>query len=279
MSIIATREIIAAIIEEINGLKKIIKTTKPCIAIVRVGNHGDDVTYEKAIIKKFEQLNIKTQLCTCEIDITNHLFLKLIKQLNEDATIHGIIVLRPLPPHLDDDAIARKLDYTKDIDGLSYTNIARVFSQENKGIVPCTPQAIMRILNHLKIDLKGKNVTIVGAGMAVGRPLAIMMLNERATLTVCRSLTKDLVKECRSADILIAAAGVKHLIKKKHVKPDAIVIDVGINVENNKIYGDVAFDEVKDIASYISKVPGGVGSITTYVLALQLFKNLAFQNK
>ncbi|MDR1782041.1 MAG: bifunctional 5,10-methylenetetrahydrofolate dehydrogenase/5,10-methenyltetrahydrofolate cyclohydrolase, partial [Bacilli bacterium] len=230
-------------------------------------------------VKKFKELDIITILCTYPIDIDNEIFLDEIRKLNNDDTIHGIIVLRPLPLHLDDDAIASNLVSYKDIDGLSYTNIARVFSQENKGIVPCTPQAVMRILDYLKVNLKGKNVTIVGAGMAVGRPLAIMMLNERATLTICRSLTKDLVKECQNADILIAAAGVKHLIKKEHVKKDAIVIDVGINVEDNKIYGDVAFDEVKEIASAISKVPGGVGSITTYILALQLFKNLVYQKK
>ncbi|MDR3214829.1 MAG: bifunctional 5,10-methylenetetrahydrofolate dehydrogenase/5,10-methenyltetrahydrofolate cyclohydrolase [Bacilli bacterium] len=279
MNVINTKEIIENIKNDINILKTKTPIKEPCVAIVRVGDHGDDITYEKSIVKRFALLNIKTQLNTYQNNVDNNYFINEIIKLNNDHNINGIIVLRPLPTSIDDDMVAKILDDNKDIDGLSYTNIARVFSQENKGIIPCTPQAVMSILEYLKIDLKGKNVTIVGAGMAVGRPLSIIILNERATVTICRSLTSDLISECRKADIIIAAAGVKHLITKEHVKKGAIVIDVGINVIDNKIYGDVDFDNVKLKAQAITPVPGGVGSITPYILAKQLFQNLVNQKK
>lgn len=279
MNVIKAKPIVELIKKDIQQLKSKIITKNPCAAIVRVGDHGDDVAYERSIVKKFNELDIATKLVTFDLNVDNETLMKAIRELNNDENVNGIIVLRPLPNHLDDDMIAEALDYKKDIDGLSHTNIARVFTKDNLGIVPCTAQAVMEILDYVKIDLCGLNVTIVGAGMAVGRPLTILMLNKRATVTVCRSLTQDLVQECKKADIVIAAAGVKHLINHRHIKPGAIVIDVGINVENAKIYGDVDFKDVKPLTKYITPVPNGVGSITTYTLAKQLFKCIELQEK
>ncbi|MDL2211587.1 bifunctional 5,10-methylenetetrahydrofolate dehydrogenase/5,10-methenyltetrahydrofolate cyclohydrolase [Erysipelotrichaceae bacterium OttesenSCG-928-M19] len=279
MKIIKGKDIALKINEEIANLKQQIKNKDTKVAIVRVGNNGDDITYEKSIVKKFKELNINTQLETFTTNVAQEIFIDTIINLNNDDDINGIIILRPLPKQIDADLVARLIDHDKDIDGMSYTNIARLFTSDDFGFVPCTPQAIMEIIDYLKIDIGGLNVTIVGAGMAVGRPLSLLMLNRKATVTTCRTLTRDLVKECSKADIIVAAAGVKHLIKAKHVKENAIVIDVGINVENDKIYGDVDFDNVIDKVKYITPVPGGVGSITTMILAKQVFKAKLIQEQ
>lgn len=279
MSIIKGKDVVTKIKEEIELLKQKINPINPSVAIVRIGNHGDDITYEKSIVKKFGELGINTQLETFEQNVEQDTFFNAIKKLNENENINGIIVLRPLPEHIDSDLLAQLIDHDKDIDGISHVNIARVFSQENNGFVPCTPQAVMEIIDYLNVDLAGLNVTIVGAGMAVGRPLSILMLNRRATITICRTLTRDLVQECSKADVIIAAAGVKHLIKPEHIKENAIVIDVGINVEDGKIYGDVDFENVEPLTKYITPVPGGVGSITTHILAKQLYQAVLLQQK
>ena len=272
MSIVEGKELREKIKEEIALLKEQLSNSDLKVAIVRVGNHGDDITYEKSIVKKFKDLDIDTQLETFEKSVSHDEFVQTITRLNSDDNVNGIIILRPLPDQIDADMVAQLIDHNKDIDGMSYTNIARLFTSDDFGFVPCTPQSIIEIIDYLGVDISGMNVTIVGAGMAVGRPLSVLMLNRKATVTTCRQLTRDLVRECSRADVIIAAAGVKHLIKEEHVKDGAIIIDVGINVEDGKIYGDVDFDNVKDKARYITPVPGGVGSITTMILAKQVYK-------
>jgi len=277
--IIKGKELAEKIDGEINYYKSQLNDDDIKVAIVRIGEHGDDITYEKSIVKKFATIGIKTQLDTFDKKVSHDDFVTTINRLNNDDTVNGIIILRPLPKQINEDKVARLINHKKDIDGMSYTNIARLFTSDDFGFVPCTPQAIMELIDYVGIDLSGLNVTIVGAGMAVGRPLSVLMLNRKATVTTCASKTKDLVKECSKADIIIAAAGVKHIIKKEHVKDGAIVIDVGINVEDGKLYGDVDFENVKDKARYITPVPGGIGSITTMILAKQTYKAKCIQEK
>ncbi|MDF9867409.1 methylenetetrahydrofolate dehydrogenase (NADP+)/methenyltetrahydrofolate cyclohydrolase [Bacilli bacterium PM5-3] len=279
MNIVKGKDIALKITKEIDKYKSQLKNKEAKVAIVRVGDHGDDITYEKSIVKKFKEIGIDTELKTFDKMVSHDDFVTTIKNLNHDSEINGIIILRPLPDQIDADTIAQLIDHNKDIDGMSYTNIARLFTSDDFGFVPCTPQAVMEVIDYLKIDLGGLNVTIVGAGMAVGRPLSVLMLNRKATVTTCRTLTKDLVKECSNADVIVAAAGVKHLIKNEHVKNGAIVIDVGINVDNGKIYGDVDFENVVDKTKYITPVPGGIGSITTMILAKQVYKAKLIQEK
>ena len=279
MNLVKGKEIALKIMSEIQVLKEQIKDKNLLVAIVRVGNHGDDITYERSIVKKFLEIGIETQLVTFEKSVRHSKFVKTITELNNNEAVNGIIILRPLPKQINADLVAQILNHNKDIDGMSYTNIARLFTSDDFGFVPCTPQAIMEIIDYLKIDLAGLNVTIVGAGMAVGRPLSLLMLNRKATVTTCRALTRDLVKECHKADVVIAAAGVKGLIKVNHIKDGAIVIDVGINIVDGKVYGDVDFENVAPKCRYITPVPGGVGSITTMILAKQVYKAKLLQEK
>lgn len=276
--VIKGKDVAKRVLEDISILKKQSDGLAPKCVLIRVGHNGDDMAYERSIIKKFAEFDIATESIVLEESVTLADMLCIINDLNKNKDVHGILIFRPLPKHLDADIIAQTISPEKDIDGMSYVNMARLVQQEQKGFIPCTPQSIMTIVDYLGIDLKGLNVTIVGAGMAVGRPLSILMLNERATITVCRAHTKDLVKECSSADVVVAAAGVKHLIKNEHIKEGAVVIDVGINVEDGKLYGDVDFDNVVDKAAYITPVPGGVGSLTTLILAKHVYNALLAQN-
>lgn len=271
MKIINTVEIKEKIINDINILRNKVEFI-PNLAIVRVGDNKDDIYYEKSIIKKCEEFNIKTQVEICENTISNDDFLFLIKKLSEDDCIQGIIVLRPLPKHLSEDLLAQIINPKKDIDCLSYTNIARLFTQYQDGFKPCTPQSIMEIIDYLNIDLAGKKVCMVGAGMAVGRPLASLMMNRHATVTICRSKTKDLKAETKQADIVVAALGKAKFLTKEYFNPNSIVIDVGINYLDNKMVGDVDFEDVKDYVQAITPVPNGVGILTTYILIKQLLQ-------
>lgn len=271
MHIIDTSKIKEKIIADIKDLKNKINVS-PTLAIVRVGENKDDIYYEKSIIKKCDEFYIKTQVDICENDISNDDFLFLIKKLNKDNNVKGIIVLRPLPKHLNEDLLAQTIDSQKDIDCLSYTNIARLFTQYENGFLPCTPQSVMEIIDDMNIDLVGKKVCIVGAGMAVGRPLAMLMMNRHATISVCRSKTKDLVAETKQADIVIAAMGKANFLTEEYFNPDSIVIDVGINYLDNKMVGDVDFENVKEKVQAITPVPNGVGILTTYILIKQLLQ-------
>ncbi|KXG73810.1 Bifunctional protein FolD protein [Fervidicola ferrireducens] len=176
--------------------------------------------------------------------------------------------MRPLPAHILEDRVKYEISPRKDVDSFNPVNIAKVMGGEQDGFAPCTPSAVMEILHHYGIDLTGKRAVIVGRSMVVGRPLAMMMLKENATVTICHTKTKDLKAETTRAEILVAAAGKARMIKKDMVSPGAIVIDVGINFdENGRMCGDVDFEEVKEIAGKITPVPGGVGSVTSTVLA------------
>lgn len=279
MKIIKGKDINIAIKEEINLLKTQIKTDKPSATIIRVGKNSNDITYQNAITNVFSKLDINVENINFNNNVSTEEFFNKIEELNNDNDVHGIMILRPLPQQIDENYLSQILNYRKDIDGISDVNIAKLYSNHSDALIPCTPQAVLAVLKYLNIDLVGKDITLVGAGMAVGRPLALLLLNHKATITITHKDTKDLKRECLKADIIVAAAGSKHLIKDDFVKEDAIVIDVGINVENNKLYGDVDFEQVSAKAKYITPVPGGIGSITTTILALQLFKAIINQEK
>ena len=192
--------------------------------------------------------------------------------------MHGILLFRPLPKHLDGEALRRAIDPRKDVDGMSPLSAAKVFAGEDDGFPPCTPGAVMEMLEHYKVDLKGRNVTIVGRSMVVGRPLAMLMLAKHATVTICHTRTVDMPAVCRRADVLVAAAGKAGMIGADCVTDRSIVVDVGINVDaEGKLCGDVDFGAVEPVVSMISPVPGGVGAVTTSVLAKNVLKAARLQ--
>lgn len=253
--------------------KLIEKGINPLLAIVRVGRKEDDIAYEKSILKNCEKVNITGQVHECDENIDMESFSKLIQELNRDKSVHGILIFRPLPKHLDENVIKHIIDPNKDVDCMNPLNLARIFEGDLTGYLPCTPAAVMEIIKHFNIDVKGKKVAILGRSMVVGRPLAMMMLKEDATVTICHSKTENLKEVVSSADIVAAAIGKAKFISKDFIKDGAVVIDVGINVDDDgNLCGDVDFEAVKDKASLITPVPGGVGSVTTAILLKNVIK-------
>jgi len=271
--------------EVANGMKErliaenadlIAKGVTPCLAVVRVGERQDDLAYERGALKRFEGLGIAVKVSVFSEDIGQADFETEFKKINEDSTVHGILLFRPLPKSLDENAILKIIDPEKDMDCMCDTNIAKVFAGDESGYAPCTPEGVVELLKHFEVPLKGSKVVIVGRSMVVGKPLAMLLLKENATVTICHTRTADLAAECKAANILIAAAGKAKMITAEHVKEGTVVIDVGINVdEEGNLCGDVDFEAVEPLASMITPVPGGVGSVTTSILAMHTLKAAA----
>jgi len=238
----------------------------PKLAIVRVGSREDDLSYERGIYKRFEGAGAMVETIELPMTVTQRELEQVIVSLNEDELVHGVLMFRPLPKTLDEKKIKSLLAEEKDVDCLTSANDAHVFAGDNKGYPPCTPQAVMEILEHYEIDLTGKKVTVVGRSMVVGKPVAMLLLNKNATVTICHTRTKNLQEECKNADIIIACAGVPKMITSEYVRPGQVIVDVGIHVVEDKLCGDVDYEGVSEIADAITPVPGGVGSVTTTVL-------------
>lgn len=264
----AAKGIIANLEERILKLKE--KEICPQLVMVRVGEREDDLSYERGIYKRLESVGAKGRTEELRADATQGELEECIEQLNEDPLVHGVLIFRPLPKHLDEKRLKTLLKVEKDVDCLTLANEAYLFSQDTAGYPPCTPQAVMEILNHYKIDVEGKKVTVVGRSMVVGRPVSMLLLGQHATVTICHTRTKNLKEECKSADIIIACAGVPGMITSDFVRPGQVVIDVGIHLVNDKLCGDVDYENVAPIVDAITPVPGGVGSVTTAVLAKHL---------
>lgn len=263
----------AKIKEEIDHEMGRLNGYTPRLAIVRVGEKPDDISYERNAIKKMEKLGLLADSYTFPADISDGEFKEQFQKINQDENIDGILLLRPLPKQIREKDIERMIDPGKDLDGISPENIAKVFAGEEDGFAPCTAEAVMEILKAGNISLEGKRMTIVGRSMVVGRPLAMLALKENATVTICHTRTKDLEGTCRNAQILAAAAGKARMLNGSFVGDGAVVIDVGINVdEDGKLCGDVDFASIQDKAAAATPVPGGVGGVTTSVLAKHLVR-------
>lgn len=257
----------------LDELKKQVKQymIKPCLAVIQIGDDEASNTYIKSKEKACNDIgiyfkHIKFTETAKEIEIINK-----ILELNNDEYVHGILLQLPLPEGFNQDKLINYIARNKDVDGLTDINIGKIFNNK-PGLVSCTPQGIMKLLEEENIDLTGKNVTIVGRSNLVGKPLLGLMLNKDATVTICHSKTENLKKHTKNADILIVAVGKKHFITEDMIKEDAIVIDVGINRENNKLYGDVDFNNVKTKVQKITPVPGGVGPMTVAMLMQNVIK-------
>lgn len=259
--------------EILDEFKKEVKhfMIKPCLAVIQIGDDPASNTYINAKEKACNEVgiyfkHIKFNETVKEIEVINK-----ILELNNDEYVHGILLQLPLPEGFNADKLINYIARNKDVDGLTDINVGKLYNNKN-GLVSCTPLGIMKLLEHENIDVAGKNVTIVGRSNLVGKPLAGLLLNKDATVTICHSKTENLSFHTKNADILIVAVGKKHLIKENMVKKDAIVIDVGINKEEGKLYGDVDFDSVKEKVSRITPVPGGVGPMTVAMLISNVIK-------
>lgn len=240
----------------------------PALAIVRIGDNPDDVYYEKSAEGKMASLGIACETFAFAADISEDVFKKELASINARSDIHGILVFCPLPRNFDEKSVKNIISPEKDVDGMTDGNMAKVFSGDPDGFAPCTAEAVVRLIKYYGIGLSGKNVVIIGRSMVVGKPLSMLLLKENATVTVCHTKTQDIESIARTADILVAAAGRLGLVDDSYVSGKSIVIDVGMNAgADGKMCGDVAFGPVSEIVSAITPVPGGVGSVTTSVLA------------
>lgn len=249
-------------------VEELLKENKvPTLAIVRLGNNPGDISYEKSIVKNCESVGIKAKVIEKDEKISTEELSDLLEELNEDNSISGILVFRPLPNHIDEEVIRNKISPKKDVDCMHPLNLEKIFEGDMSGFAPCTPKAAMEVLKYYNIPVEGKKVVVVNRSMVVGKPLAMMLLKENATVTVCHSKTKDLHKITNDADIVVVALGKAKYFDKKYFNHNSVVIDVGVSLdENGKISGDVDYENVHTMVDKITPVPGGVGSVTTSIL-------------
>ncbi len=265
------QEIKEKIVEDVEALKK--EGKEPTMGIVRLGSNPDDISYERSIIKNCEKLGISTKVFENDLEMTTEELEKLMEKLNKDSSVSGILVFRPLPKHIDEARIRKSISPDKDIDCMHPLNLARVFEGDMSGFVPCTPKSAMEILLYNKVDLEGKNVVVINRSMVLGKPLAMMLLNENATVTICHSRTKDLPSITKAADVVVTALGRAKFFDKKYFNEDSICIDVGVSMDDDgKLSGDIDYEPVSELVKMITPVPGGVGSVTTSLLLSQVVK-------
>ena len=264
--------ILEKIREEHNQLKE--KYGKQAgLAVVIIGNNPASQVYVRNKIKACENVGFYSENIELDGNISEKELLQEIDKLNKNDRINGILVQLPLPSHINELKIINSISPEKDVDGFHVTNIGKMVIGDETGFLSCTPYGIMQLLEEYKIEIAGKDAVIIGRSNIVGKPMALMLIQEGATVQVCNSRTKDLRKKLNDADIIIVAAGVPKLLKKEDVKEGAVVIDVGINRVDGKICGDVDYEEVAERVSYITPVPGGVGPMTIASLIKNTFKS------
>jgi len=250
------------------------KNKVPGLTVILIGNYIPSQIYVKNKEKNSKEVGMNSDVIKYSDDVTEKEILEKIKELNNDQNVSGILVQLPLPKQINKEKIINAIHPSKDVDGFNPVNVGNL-SSGYKGLVPCTPMGCLMLIKKVEKNLSGKHAVIIGRSNLNGKPMAQLLLKENCTVTIVHSKTKNLQQECLKADILVAAVGVPNLVKKDWVKKDAIVIDVGINKLNDKIVGDVEFDQVKDIAKAITPVPGGVGPMTIACLlknTLECFK-------
>lgn len=242
----------------------------PTVAIVRVGERPADLSYERGFTKRAQSLGIAVIRTLLPEDVSEGELIRVLKEISGSGHIHGCLLFRPLPPHLNTPGVMGALCPEKDIDSMTSASMGGLMVQGAAGFPPCTAAACMALLSHYQVELPGRNVVMVGSGMTVGMPTAILLMNQGATVSVCNIFTDPvrMAELCRGADIIISAAGKAGLIGRDHVRPGQIVVDVGVSPgPDGKLHGDVAFDEAEPVVAALTPVPGGVGAVTSTVLA------------
>lgn len=243
------------------------KGVEPTLAIVRVGENADDIYYERGALKRAEKIGVRTRVHVLPSDVDQEHLKAEIEKINQDDSVHGCLLFRPLPGHLNETEICDTLCAEKDVDGISSASMAGVFTGSGAGFAPCTAEATMAMLRHNRIPIKGARAVVIGRSLVIGKPVAMMLLAEHATVTICHTRTVDLPAVTRESDMIIACAGKAEMVGGDMVAPGQTVIDVGINeTEDGRFVGDVAFDQVEPIVANITPVPRGVGSVTTTIL-------------
>lgn len=244
------------------------KGITPTLAILRVGERDDDLSYERGAMKRCASVGVEVKNVVLSADVDSDTFFQTLDELNNDDSVHGILMFRPLPKQIDGERARSMLNPAKDVDGCTDGSLAGVFTNTNVGFAPCTAQAAIEILDYYGIDCTGKKAAVIGRSLVVGRPVSMMLMHKNATVTTCHTKTVDMPSVTRDADILIVCAGQMESIGNEYVCEGQVVIDVGIgwNEEKGKLCGDVKFDEVEPIVGGITPVPGGVGAVTTCVL-------------
>ena len=244
----------------------------PKLVVILVGEDPASQTYVRNKEKGCAYVGILSDVIRLDASVSEEELIRLIQRLNEDPIVDGILVQLPLPSHIHEDKILDLIDPSKDVDGFHPSNVAKLFLGQD-GLVPCTPKGMMVLLDEINYDLTGKEVVVVGRSNIVGKPVSLLCLHRNATITIAHSRTKDLKNVCKRADVLITAIGKAKFFNEEYVKEGAVVLDVGINRdENNKLCGDVDYQSVKDIASYITPVPGGIGPMTIAMLLENTFE-------
>ncbi len=262
--------------KEVQGLKA--KGVNPALRIIIVGEAPDSVYYANSAKKMAEKNGIACEIEQVAGTMSQDDFVAMLKQRNADRNIHGIIVMRPFPKQISEDVVKHILAPEKDVDCFNPVNAGKIMAGDMTGFPPATPQAVMEMLKFYEVPMSGKEAVVIGRSMVVGKPMAMLLLQENATVTVCHSRTKDLPGVCRRADIVVAAIGKAKMITPDYIKAGATVMDVGINPEGDKFVGDVNTDAAKETAGAITPVPGGVGTVTTRVLLKHVVKAAKLQN-
>lgn len=244
----------------------------PCLAILRVGERPDDISYENGAVKRCEAVGALVKKVVLPTDVEKETFYRTLEDLNQDPSVHGILMFRPLPKELDNERARNAIVPEKDLDGCSDGSLAGVFTGKEQGFAPCTAEAAIAILDHYGIELSGKRVAVIGRSLVVGRPLAMMLMNRNATVTICHTRTKDVPSVTKEADIIFSSMGKPEAVTAAYVKEGQTVVDISIcwNEAKGKLCGDCLFEEVEPIVDQITPVPGGVGAMTTSVLVRHL---------
>ncbi len=264
--------------EQVVQLKE--KGVTPTLAIVRVGERPDDVSYERGATKRCEKIGVDVRHVSLPQAISQDALIEEIERLNKDSAVHGVLLFRPLPKEIDENIVRNTLCPQKDVDGITDASLAGVFAGVDTGYPPCTPAACMEILDYYGVDPKGKNVTVVGRSLVVGKPVAMMLMGRHATVTMCHTRTTDMPAVCRQAEILIVSAGRAQMVDKSYLSAGQVVIDVGINVnEEGNLCGDVNYDDAMATVGSVTPVPGGVGTVTTSVLVKHVVMAATRQSK
>ena len=250
-------EVAKALTEELHAKTEELKKNgvEPCLAILRVGAREDDLAYERGALKRCEKVGVAVRQVVLPEDVTQDKLMESIHALGADEKVHGVLMFRPLPGHLDDEAARAALDPKKDMDGITDGSMTAVYAGTKGGYPPCTAAACVALLKHYNIPIKGKRVVVIGRSLVIGKPVSLLLLAEHATVTICHSRSENLPEICREADILVVAAG-------------KVVLDVGIHVgADGNLCGDTRFAEVEPAVEAITPVPGGVGTVTSTILA------------
>lgn len=241
----------------------------PCLGMIRIGERPGDLSYERSATKRCESLGIKLEKHVLPAGVTEEELISLIEKMNDDRAIHGILFFRPLPAEMDARRVCDAIAPEKDVDGITSRSMAAVYAGEEHAFFPCTAQAVIEMLRYYKIPVCGKRAVVVGRSLVTGRPAALLLLREHATVTVCHTRTADLKAMTREADIIVTATGHINTVTAAHLRSGQVVIDIGINYDKirQKLCGDVDHDAAEQIVDAISAVPGGIGAVTSTILA------------